>query len=88
MGPKYSPGNKVMIKTHDFLRMGLDPRIQYYENMMGEILDSVNVVAFVSDPWDKIESAGRRITIYHYTIRIDDQITLYNVSEDCLEIVG
>jgi hypothetical protein len=55
--------------------------------MMGEILDSFNVVAFISDPWTKIDDAERRISIYHYRVRISDQIILHDVAEDCLEIV-
>jgi hypothetical protein len=85
MGPKYAAGAKVRIKAHDFLGIVLDPEIQHYENMMGEILNSINIVAFISDPWAKIGGTEKRISIYHYTVRISDQITLYDVTEDCLE---
>ncbi len=87
MGPKYITGAKVRIKAHNILGAILDPKIQQYENMTGEILESVNIVAFLTDPWDKIRGTGERITIYHYTVRINEQITLHDVAEDCLEIM-
>ena len=88
MGPKYTAGTKVRIKAHDFLGMVLDSEIQRYENMTGEILDSINIVGFISEPWAKIGGTGKRISIYHYTIKIDDQIILHDVSEDFLEIMN
>ena len=87
MGPKYAKGAKVRIKAHDFLGIVIDPEIHHYENMIGEILDSINIVGFIRDPWAKIQGTDRRIAVYHYTIRVGDQITLYDVSEECLEIV-
>lgn len=87
MGPKYTAGTKVRIKAHDFLGMVLDSKIQRFDNGVGEILDSINIVAFITDPWAKIGGTDKRISIYHYSIRIDDQIILHDVSEDCLEIM-
>ncbi len=87
MGPKYAKGTRVRIKAHDLLGSILDPDIKKFENMTGEILDSVNIVAFIRDPWAQIEGTDKRITIYHYTVRINEQITLYDVSEDCIEIM-
>ena len=87
MEPKYAAGNKVRIKAHDFLGTILDPQIQLYENMMGEVLDSINIVAFLHDPWARIAGTDKRISIYHYTVRISNEIILQDVSEDCLEIL-
>lgn len=78
---------KVRIKAHDFLGTELDPKIRHSENMLGEILDSINIVAFLSDPWAKIAVTDRRISIYYDTMRVSDEIILYNVSEYCLEIL-
>jgi hypothetical protein len=87
MGPKYAAGTKVRIKAHDFHGMVLDPKIQHHENMTGEILDSIDIVTFLGDPSENIAGTDKRISIYHYTISINDQIILHDVSEDCLEIV-
>lgn len=88
MGPKYSVGNRVRIKSHDISGAFIDYSIQSYENMTGEILGATSIVAFLSSPWQQISSGGGRITIYHYTVRINDEITLYDVTEDYLEIIS
>ena len=85
MAPKYSIGSKVRIKSHDLLGRSLDPKIHLYENMSGEIIESANIVAFIREPWSNLKESSARITIYHYTIRINEQVTLYDVIEDCLE---
>lgn len=87
MRAKYSAGNRVRIKSPDFPERILDPKILQYENMIGEIIDSTNIVAFIGEPSWKLKDSGERITIYHYTVRINDQITLHDVLEDCLEII-
>ena len=85
MRPKYSKGNKVRIKPHDFLGRILDPDIQLYENMSGEIIESTNVVAFIREPWANPEDSTQTVTVYHYTVRINDEITLRDVLEEYLE---
>ncbi len=86
MVAKYVAGSKVRIKRRDSVRMIRDPEIQRYENMVGEILDSISVVAFLSDPWAQTAISDKRIFIYQYTVRISDEIVLHDVSEDYLEI--
>ncbi len=88
MEPKYAAGTKVRIKAHDFLGTVLDPEMQNYENMAGEVVDSINIVAFIRDPWAKIGGSDQRISIYHYTVRISDKVILYNITEDCLEVLN
>lgn len=88
MKPKYSAGNKVRIKSQDFLGRILDPNIHLYENMSGEIIESTNIVAFIGEPWANLKESGERFTIYHYSVRINDQVTLHDVLEDCLEKIG
>jgi hypothetical protein len=88
MEPKYVAGNKVRIKAHDLPWKVLDPNLQSFENMVGEILDSENIVAFISEPWAPTGGSGKRITIYYYTVRIDERVTLHNVTEDFLEQIN
>ena len=88
MGPRYSTGVKVRIKAHDSLGRVLDPKIQFYENMIGEVLEATNIVAFRSQPWLNIEGSFERIRVYHYTVRINERLTLHEVMEDCLEMMG
>jgi hypothetical protein len=85
MKAKYSPGNKVLIKPRS-VRGGIqDPAILEQANRMGEIVESMNIVAFTAgSPSSGI--SGERITIYYYTVRINADITLYEVPEDYLEI--
>jgi hypothetical protein len=85
MKPKYLAGSKVRIKSHDFLGRILDPNIHLYENMSGEIIESINIVGFIREPWAKLKDRDERVTIYHYTVKINDQVTLHDVLEDCLE---
>ncbi len=87
MGPKYSAGNKVRIKSHNFFGKSLDPTIHMYENMVGEIIESTNIVAFIREPWANLKDSGERITIYHYTVKINDQTILHDVLEECPEII-
>jgi hypothetical protein len=85
MEPKFSVGTKVRIKPPDFPGRIFSPGLKYYENMTGEIVDSTNVVAFVGESTVKIDSIGKRISLYHYSVRISDEITLFGISEDYLE---
>jgi hypothetical protein len=87
MVPKYSAGAKVRIKAHNDVGRILDPKVQIYENMTGEVVDVKDIVAFIGEPWATAREANERIVIYHYTVRIDDQIVLHDVFEDCLEII-
>ncbi len=87
MEPKYSAGTRVRIRAHDYLGRVSDPKIQNYENMTGEIIESTNIVAFIAEPWARIRGTTTRISIYHYTVKINEQIILHDISEYCLEIV-
>ena len=85
MEPKYFQGTKVRIKTIDFIGRVLDPKIRQYENMVGEIIESTNIVAFIEEPWSNLKDSHERVTIYHYTVKINDEIILHDVLENCLE---
>jgi hypothetical protein len=87
MGPKYIAGNKVRIKSQDLIGRVLDANISQYENMTGEIIESTNIVAFIVEPWAKPGGTGERVTVYYYTVKIDEETTLNDVLEDCLEII-
>ncbi len=88
MGPKYSIGNKVRIKPRDFLDRILDPKINQYENLTGEIIEATRVVAFLNENWSRLEGSEGHVTIYHYTVKINDKITLHDIFEECLEVLG
>lgn len=87
MVPRYSTGAKVRIKARNKVGRILDPKVQLYENMTGEVVDAKDIVAFIGEPWATARGSNERIVIYHYTIRIDDQIVLHDVVEDYLEII-
>ncbi len=86
MKPKYEKGVKVRIRASDFMGRILDPRIRQYENMSGEIIESTSIVAFVGGLRSNTQSSSERVTVYQYTVKIDDQIILHDILEDCLEI--
>ncbi len=85
MKPKYEKGAKVRIKASDFMGKILDPRIRQFENMSGEIIESTSIVAFVGGLRSDPQSSSERVTVYQYTVKIDDQIILHDILEDCLE---
>ena len=85
MNPKYSSGSKVRIKAQDLRGRALDRNIQPYENMAGEVVESNDVVGFVMAPWANQKGREERIIIYHYTVRINDKVTLHRVLEEFLE---
>ena len=85
MNPKYSAGSKVRIKSQDLLGRNLDRNIHLYENMSGEVIESINIVGFMIEPWANLKDQDEQVTIYHYTVRINDEVTLHDVLEECLE---
>lgn len=86
MRPRYSVGSKVRIRSKGPFSSILDSKIRQYENMTGEIVDSTNVVAFIGSSWANPKDSSERVTIFHYTVRINDNITLHDVFEEFLEI--
>jgi hypothetical protein len=88
MVPKYAAGNKVRIKSRGFLGKILDPNIEPYANMEGEIIETTSVVGFVAERWSNLNAQGGRITIYEYAIKLNDEIILRDVLEECLERIG
>ncbi len=86
MWPKYSAGDKVRIKSQDFLGRIMDPEISQYENQTGEVIEAVNIVAFIREPWSNIKDSSEKITVYHYSVRTSTGAVLRDVLEDCLEI--
>jgi hypothetical protein len=88
MKPKYSAGSKVRIKSQGTPARFLDAGILQYENMTGEVIESASVVAFMVGPGTGLQNTGGYTTVYHYTVKINEEITLHDILEDCLEIVG
>ncbi len=88
VGAKFSAGNKVRIKSNGFLGRIYDPQVSPYENMTGEIMECTNIVAFIVSSGAYPNNSDEHTTIYHYTVRIDEQITLHDVLEESLEIIS
>ncbi len=86
MKAKYVVGNRVRIKPYDFPGRVLEPDLHLYDNMTGEILESTQVVAFMAGT--NLGGFDQQVSIYHYTVRINDHVTLSDVLEDSLEIIG
>ena len=86
MKSKYSVGNKVRIRARNFHERIIDSGMSRYDNMVGEIVEATSVVAFIAPLQVGQMNQDQRVTIYHYTIKVSDDVTLYNVLEDFLEI--
>ncbi len=88
MQPKYSKGDKVKIKSQDFLGRILDPKISQYENQTAEVIEAVNIVAFIRQPWSNLKDSAEQITLYHYSVRTSTGAVVHDILEDCLEITA
>jgi hypothetical protein len=88
MRPKYAKGDKVRIKARDLPERISDPNVRRYENMTGEVIESTNIVAFMAEPLSNLYGPAGRVTIYHYSVKLSDQIILHDVLEDFLEFSG
>jgi hypothetical protein len=86
MGPKYGIGERVVIKAGYHRGMSADARIKEYDTMVGEVLESVSAVAFLGDPQGFGLTSEERITVYHYTIKISDDLTLHDIFEEYLHV--
>jgi hypothetical protein len=87
MKPKYAAGSKVRIKPQSYPGGFLDANIRRYENMTGEVVESTSVVAFLVGSTPSLQRPVERTTVYQYTIRISDEVTLHDVVEDILEMI-
>jgi hypothetical protein len=83
---KYAVGNKVRIKSHGFPERFLEPNIHLYEYMTGEIIELTQVVAFMAGT--NLAGLEQQVSIYHYTVKIDDRTVLNSVLEDYLETIS
>ncbi len=86
MGPKFGVGDKVVIKADYYQGLVLDSRLRRYDSLIGEVVESVSAVAFAGDPREPRLVSDERITVYHYTVRIDDEVTLEDVFEEYLRL--
>ena len=85
MKPKYTTGSNVRIKPQDLYGKTLNPEIKTYENMIGKIVDVSSVIAYRIESRIHLGDAIDKITTYNYSVRINDQITIRDILEDCLE---
>lgn len=88
MGAKYSVGNKVRIKSNGVFGKIYDPQIIPLESVTGEIIESTDIVAFIGSSEAHLKKSGDHITVYHYTVKINEQVTLHDVVEESLEIIN
>ena len=86
MGPKYGVGDRVVIKADYYQGLILDSRLGRYNSLTGEVVESISAVAFAGDPRGPAVTPDERITVYHYTVRINDEVTLEDVFEDYLRL--
>ncbi len=86
MKAKYAAGSKVKIKPRDFISGVLNPEIRHYEEMTGEIVESICVVGFVGETRTNPNTPDEHVTVYHYTVKISEDVVLHNVLEDLLEL--
>ena len=83
MQPRYFDGTKVRIRTKDATGQVVYRELEEYENMAGEVIGSRAVVAYFARPVTFMPD--QRGTLYMYTVKLDEGVTLYNLAEYCLE---
>jgi hypothetical protein len=85
--PRFSDGTKVRIKIGIVERQFLYNDLEKYENRSGVVLNSEAVVAFFRQPTPIVEQSysGLPITLYLYTVELEEGITIHDLTEYYLE---
>jgi hypothetical protein len=85
--PKYSYGMRVRIRARDAGGQVRYRELERYENMTGVVLSSKAIVAYVFRPMATIENQPARpaTTLYMYTVKLEEGVTLQDLIEYCLE---
>jgi hypothetical protein len=85
--PRYSHGMKVRIRARDAGGQVKYRELERYENMTGVVISSKAVVAYVLRPVAAIERSPARpdTTLYMYTVKLEEGVTLQDLIEYCLE---
>lgn len=85
--PKFSDGTKVRIKTKDTRRQFVYREFERYENRAGVVLNSKSVVAYYLRPSTDVEKSNveRATTLRMYSVKLEEGITIHNLTEYYLE---
>lgn len=85
MKAKFAVGTKVRIRVgHRGLYAFSD--LSRYDNLTGEVISSMPVVAYVMRSW-RMDEQGVAESIQCYRVRLQEGIELTDLLEDCLEEV-
>lgn len=87
MQPKYSDGMKVRIRTKNTQGQVIYRDLERYESMTGVILSSKAIIAYSLPSMTIPERAPEDwpITLYMYTVKLEEGITLNDLIEYSLE---
>ena len=85
--PKFSDGTKVRIKTKDARRQFVYRDFERYENRAGVVLNSKSVVAYYLGSLPDLEKSAidRATTLRVYSVKLEEGITVHNLTEYYLE---
>jgi hypothetical protein len=85
--PRFADGTKVRIRTRDVGGLVTYRELERYQNLTGVVLSSKEVVAYVLRPITIIEKthSDQATTLYVYTVKLEEGLTLYNLTEHSLE---
>lgn len=90
MQPRYSDGMKVRVRARDAGGRLVYRELESYEDMSGVVLSSKAVVGYILRPITITErpQADLPTTLYMYTVKLEEGITLSNLTEYCLEEIS
>ena len=85
--PRYPDGMKVRIRIKNAEGQVLYRDLERYENMTGVILNSKAIIAYFLPFVTVVERSQEDwpITLYMYTVKLEEGITLNDLIEYCLE---
>jgi ribosomal protein L21E len=86
MARNYSVGTKVRISVGGNAHHGWYSHLRSYEGMTGEVLSSVETVAYVLRPWGGDADAPAQV-MRAYRVHLDSGPEIEFVSGDYLEVV-
>lgn len=87
MQPRYSDGTKVKIKTRDTTGQIVYRELERYENMSGVVINSKVVIGYPFGPVTILQHpyVDLATKLYMYTVKLEEGVTPYDLSEYCLE---
>jgi hypothetical protein len=87
MKPKFSDGAKVKIKVRDATGQVVYRELEKYENASGVVVSSKTVIAYFLQPMTFEIWTQRDLptTVLTYTVKLEEGVTLEDLTEYCLE---